>query len=213
MERWDQGRVWSWKGLLRLSILMGRFFSSLAGFQWEVSMTCSIPGHPPVHSVQKVQDHGYHSDEGVNVMGFDGEYFDVLKLDVMPHTEAMSLCTKVEWLTYLLEKWWCEPWLRQRVMFMYFQQILWPRWPSVSCKRQCQGRKVVNSIILNGEMNVLVNIVHMVQQPFQFPWPMRSYQRGVINPTKPARGLMGRLSQCFLPEILHAEVSYHMRMQ
>lgn len=59
-------------------------------------MTCSIPGHPPVHSVQMVQDHGHHSDERVHVMGFDGEYFDVLKLDVMLPTEAMSLCTKVE---------------------------------------------------------------------------------------------------------------------
>lgn len=62
------------------------------------------------------------------------------------------------------------------------------------------------------EMNVLVNAVQMVQQTFQFLWPMRSYQRGVIHATKPASGLMGRLSQCFHPEILYAEVSHHMRM-
>jgi hypothetical protein len=61
-------------------------------------------------------------------------------------------------------------------------------------------------------MNVLVNAVQMVQQPFQFLWPMQSYQRGVIHATKPARGLMGHLSQCFPPEILYAEVSHHMRM-
>jgi len=71
---------------------------------------------------------------------------------------------------------------------------------------------VVNSVILNGEMNVLVNSVQMVQQPFQFLWPMRSYQKGVIHATKPARGFMCCLSQCYLPEILYAEVSHHMRM-
>jgi len=42
-----------------------------------------------------VQDR-HHSDDGVHVMGFDGEYFGVLKLDMMLSTEAMPLCTKVE---------------------------------------------------------------------------------------------------------------------
>jgi len=42
-------------------------------------------------------------------------------LDVMLPAEAMPLCTKVEWLTYLLEKWCCGPWLRKRVVFVYFQ--------------------------------------------------------------------------------------------
>jgi hypothetical protein len=43
-----------------------------------------------------VQDHLHHSYDRVHVMGFDGEYFVVLKLDMMLATEAMPLCTKVE---------------------------------------------------------------------------------------------------------------------
>jgi hypothetical protein len=43
-----------------------------------------------------VQDHGHHSDDRVHVMGFDGEYFGIPKLDVILPTEAMLLCTKVD---------------------------------------------------------------------------------------------------------------------
>jgi hypothetical protein len=43
-----------------------------------------------------VQDHGHDSDDRMHAMGFDGQYFGVLELDVMLPTEAMPLCTKVE---------------------------------------------------------------------------------------------------------------------
>jgi hypothetical protein len=43
-----------------------------------------------------VQDHGQHSEDRVHVMGFDGEYFGVLKLNMMLPTKAMPFCTKVE---------------------------------------------------------------------------------------------------------------------